>query len=522
MRPINPWVIALSVTISTFMEVLDTSIANVALPHITGSLSVSQTEGTWVLTSYLVANAIVLPLSGWLSRTFGRKRFYLSCVALFTLASVLCGLATSLEQLVLFRVLQGLGGGGLQPSTQAVLLDTFPAERRGMAMAVFSMAVLVAPILGPTLGGWITDNYSWHWIFFINLPVGVVSLVLNYFLLHDPEYLAREREARKGKPLSIDYIGLGLLALGLGCLEVVLEKGEEKDWFGSSMITWLAILAAFGLVVGVIWELTHPNPIVDLRPLGDRNFATSSLLVFLIYGTVFGSTALLPQMLQRLMGYDATHAGLILSPAGIFTMMQMPFIGILLSRGLDARRLIFVGLCVSATGSFWLSSLNLQVGPGQVIWPRVVQMLGVGMLFVPLNTAAYLYLSRDRMNNATGLFSLLRNEGGSVGVAVASTILARREQFHTFRLGEGITPLNPIANETVQSLTQQMMAYTSDPVQAKMMAWRLVAQMREQQSLAMGYLDCFWLFGVLALACIPLVFLMRRSVAAKGAHIAAE
>ena len=370
-RPaINPWIIALTVTLATFMEVLDTSIANVALPHMAGSLSVSVHESTWVLTSYLVANAVILPLSGWLSSIIGRKRFYLSCVVLFTASSALCGMATSIEQLVLFRVLQGLAGGGLQPSEQAILMDTFPPAKRGMAMAVYTLAILVAPVLGPTLGGYITENYSWRWIFYINLPVGVISVVLSSLLLQDPPYLKAQQAARKGQPFRMDFLGLGLLTIGLASLELMLDKGQEHDWFDSPFIVWLCAIAAAALIATIFWELRHPAPIINLRLFRDRNFSAAAVCVFFAFGVLYGSNVLLPQMLQTLMGYSALNAGLVLSPAGFVTMLEMPLIGLMLSRGVDARKMIIAGLATVGVASMWMSGLNLGVSPGMVISPR--------------------------------------------------------------------------------------------------------------------------------------------------------
>ena len=429
------------------MEVLDTSIANVALPHIAGSLSVSVHESTWVLTSYLVANAVILPLTGWLSSIIGRKRFYLTCVVLFTISSALCGMATSIEQLVFFRVLQGLAGGGLQPSEQAILMDTFPPARRGMAMAVYTLAILVAPVLGPTLGGYITENYSWRWIFYINLPVGLISVFLSSMLLEDPPYLKAQRAARKGQPFRIDFIGLSLLSIGLASLELMLDKGQEHDWFDSPFIVRLAVVAAVSLVAVVVWELRHPAPIINLRLFRDRNFTAASVCVFCAFGVLYGSNVLLPQMLQTLMGYSALNAGLVLSPAGFVTMLEMPVIGILLSRGVrraeddrrrppDRRPSPRSG----CRGSTW------AYRPGMVISPRNFQTLGAGLMFVPLNLAAYAFIPKDQTNNASGLFSLVRNEGSSIGVALTNTLLQRRTQFHQFRMTEHINPLNPLAS----------------------------------------------------------------------------
>ena len=511
-RPaINPWIIALTVTLATFMEVLDTSIANVALPHIAGSLSVSVHESTWVLTSYLVANAVVLPLSGWLSTIIGRKRFYLSCVVLFTASSALCGMATSIEQLVLFRVLQGLAGGGLQPSEQAILMDTFPPAKRGMAMAVYTLAILVAPVLGPTLGGYITENYSWRWIFYINLPVGVLAVVLSSIVLRDPPYLKEQRAARKGKPFQMDFIGLGLLSLGLASLELMLDKGQEHDWFDSHFIVGLAAIACSALIATVVWELRHPAPVINLRLFRDRNFSAASICVFCAFGVLYGSNVLLPQMLQTLMGYSALNAGLVLSPAGFVTMLEMPVIGILLSRGFDMRKMIAFGLATTGIASLWMSGLNLGVSAGMVISPRNFQTLGAGMMFVPLNLAAYAFIPKEQTNNASGLFSLVRNEGSSIGVALSNTLLQRRTQFHQSRMIEHISPFNPVSSRWLSGVTRTFQGHASDPVAAQRRGLGMMYQIVQQQSAAVSYLDLFWLFAMLSFAVIPLVFFMKRA-----------
>jgi DHA2 family multidrug resistance protein len=520
-RVINPWFIALTVTMATFMEVLDSSIANVSLPHIAGNLSASVTESTWVLTSYLVANAVVLPLSGWLSTVLGRKRFYMTCVVMFTLSSALCGMAPSLGWLVFFRILQGVGGGGLQPSEQAILVDTFPPAKRGMAMAVYGMAILVAPILGPTLGGWITDNFSWRWIFYINLPVGCLSLLLSNLVLEDPPYLKAQRAARRGQPFRVDFIGLGLLALGLAAVEIVFDKGQEEDWFGSRFILVLAVVAVVALASAVIWELRHPQPIVNLRLLGDRNFLCCGVVIFCAFGTLYGSTVLLPTMLQTLMGYSATQAGLVLSPAGFFTMLEMPIIGILLSRRVDARWLIMTGLAVAAGAAWWMSTLNLEVSPLQVVWPRVVQTLGAGLLWVPINTAAYLYVPREQTNNASGLFNLIRNEGASIGVATATTMLERHAQAHQNWLVGHVTPLSQAATDALARLSALGWSVSGDPVASQAQALRLLGAEVMRQAQALAYLDLFRTFAVAMLAVVPLVLLMRRSVAS-GKAVAAH
>jgi DHA2 family multidrug resistance protein len=515
---INPWIVAVTVSMATFMEVLDTSIANVSLPHIRGDLSATMDESTWVLTSYLVSTAIVLPLSGWLSTLMGRKNFYMLSVLLFTLSSALCGMATSLGQLVFFRILQGIGGGGLQPSEQAILVDTFPPAKRGMAMAVYGMAILVAPILGPTLGGWITDNYSWRWIFYINVPVGILSLFLSNLVVEDPPYLKAQRAALRGRPFQVDYLGLSLLALGLAALEIVLDKGQQEDWFDSSFIVSLSVVAVAALVSAVIWELRHPNPIVNLRLLKDRNFLFCGIVVFCAFGVLYGSTVLLPQMLQSLMGYSATMAGLVMSPAGIFTILEMPLIGILLGRKVDARWLIITGLLIVSTAAFWMSSLNLEVAPSQVILPRIIQTLGAGLLWVPINTAAYLYIAKEQTNNASGLFNLIRNEGSSFGVAIVSMLVQRFSQFHQNRLIEHVTPLNPLATRAWQQMS--LVGSSGNPMTTSQQGLARMYELIQTQAQILSYLDIFRLFAMASLAVIPLVLLMRRSVAKGGAAAA--
>jgi DHA2 family multidrug resistance protein len=506
-RIFNPWVIALTVTLSTFMEVLDTSIANLSLPHIAGSMAASYDEATWVLTSYLVANAVILPLSGWLTVMLGRKRFNMTCVAIFTVSSVLCGTATSLPMLIFFRILQGIGGGGLQPSVQAILLDTFPAAQRGMAMAVYAIAVLVAPVLGPTLGGWITDSYSWRWIFYINLPVGIISLVLTQIVLRDPPYLIAQRAARKMKSIGVDYIGLGLVALGLASLEVVLDKGQELDWFSSGLVLTLAITAVLSLITAVIWELYHPHPIVNVRLFTERNFALSCLICFCVYATLYATTVLLPQMLQTLMGYSATQAGLVLSPAGLVTMLEMPIIGIMLSRGADARRMIIVGLLIVAGSALWMSRLDLMVSEADVIWPRIVQVMGAGMMFVPINAVAYRFIPRTESSNASGLFSLVRNEGSSIGVALVTTLLARHVQTHQAALVGRINVMNPLATNMLHQASG--LFGPVDPTGGRA-GLSMIYSLILQQASILSYLDIFRIFSVAIVVVIPLVLFMKR------------
>src|SRR5271167_713056 len=458
-RPaVNPWIIALTVTLATFMEVLDTSIANVALPHIAGSLSAGQDESTWVLTSYLVSNAIILPLSGWLSSIIGRKNFYMSCVALFTVSSFLCGFSPNLGTLIFFRVLQGAAGGGLQPSEQAILADTFPPAKRGMAFAVYGIAVVTAPAIGPTLGGWITDNFTWRWIFFINIPVGILSLLLTSRLIQDPPFLKR----RKLSETTIDYVGLGFVALGLGALQIVLDKGQRDDWFESHFIVVLSVIAAAALIFVVIWEWRNKDPIIDLHLFRDRTFGISNLLMFMLGFALLGSTLLLPLFSQTLLGYTAERAGLALMPGGFTIMLLLPLVGFLLSR-YSPRWLLFFGLVVLSGSLFHMTGFDLDMDFKTVAVARMFQAAGLAFLFVPINTSAYAFLPRDKNNAASGLMNLARNIGGSVGISVVTTLLARRTQFHQVRLMENLTAANPAFQSRLHGMAGTFSAGGSGP-----------------------------------------------------------
>ncbi|HEX6773793.1 MAG TPA: DHA2 family efflux MFS transporter permease subunit, partial [Acidobacteriaceae bacterium] len=421
----NPWLVALTVTLATFMEVLDTSIANVALPHIAGSLGGSQEEATWVLTSYLVSRAIVLPISGWLANRFGRKRFYMTCVAMFTVCSFLCGLAPTLPLLILARILQGIGGGGLAPSEQAILADTFPVEKRGQAFALYGMAVVVAPAIGPTLGGYITDNLDWHWIFFINIPVGLISLFLSNRMVEDPPYL-KARSLTQGR---IDSVGLGLVAIGVGCLEYVFDRGQEKDWFSDPSIRAFAIIAVILLVVFVFWEWNHEDPVVDLKLLRNRNFGTAIFLQFVIGMVLFGSTVLIPQFLQILLGYTAERSGMVLSPAGFMMMLTMFIAGHVIGK-MDPRLLVTMGYIVTAFGLLNLTRLNLHVSFAQITLWRVYQVIGLAFIFIPISTLNYIGVPREKNNNISSFSNFARNLGGSLGTALLTTFLARSSQVY--------------------------------------------------------------------------------------------
>jgi DHA2 family multidrug resistance protein len=523
-RVFNPWIVAMAVVIPTFMEVLDTTIANVALRYIAGGLSAAVTDSEWVITSYLAANAIILPISGWLAALLGRRNYFLLSIAIFTLSSFLCGMATSLGQLILFRIMQGLAGGGLQPSSQGILLDSFPPEKQGAAQTMFGVAALLAPVIGPTLGGYITDEYSWRWIFLINIPVGIAALALCAMVVRDPEYLKDQRRELKKQRLNFDILGLSLLAMTMVCWEVVLSKGQEWDWFNDSFGR-IQILSALFLIGGtslVLWETRHSNPIVNFRPLLDRNFAPCCLIIFCAFGVLYGSSTLLPALLESLFGYDAFHAGLVLSPAGAFTIIALVVVGALLGRGVDARWLIAIGLLILGAGNFWMSQLNLEISAWQVVWPRVVMITGLGMIFAPLNLAAFLYIPRALRGAAVGLLALLRNEGGSVGTTMGQTITERREIFHALRLNENLDQFNPAVNSYLTDTQTTFLQQTGDPAASQQMALQSLENLREQQASSLSYFDAFLIFTVLAVALAFLVLLMKRSTAQKGQHVAAE
>jgi DHA2 family multidrug resistance protein len=506
-RVFNPWIIALVVTMGTFMEVLDTSIANVALPHIAGSLSASQDESTWVLTSYLVANAIILPISGWISSVMGRKNFYLVSVVMFTVFSACCGIAPTLGMLVVFRVLQGLAGGGLQPSVQAILADAFPGEKRGMAMAVYTVAILCAPVLGPTLGGWITDNYSWRWIFYINIPVGLLCAFFTRMVLVDPPHLVAKRLLNKGKKLRIDGTGLALVSIGLATLEIVLDRGQELDWLGSPFIAWCAGIALASLLGAIVWELHVKEPIVNLRLLKERNFLFCCLIVLGLYTALYATTFLLPQFMQELMGYSATTAGLAVSPAGLVTMIEVPMVGWMLSKGFDARRMIAVGITTIALGTWWLSQGSLEMGEASLVWPRVVQILGLGMTTVPLSTIMFRFLPADQTSNASGIYALVRNEGGSIGIALSSTFLQRAAQTHQTYLGAKLTASSPGVAQAVQSMAMARGGSIVDGSYAGLAS--VYAQIQRQAEL-LAYMDQYRMFAYLLACLLPLVLLLKR------------
>lgn len=494
----NKWLVALAVILPTFIEVMDTSVVNVSLPHIQGSLSAGVDEVTWVLTSYLVSNAIIIPITGWLASVFGRKRYLIFSITLFTLSSLACAAAPSLTVLVIARVFQGLGGGGLQPLSQAILLEAFPVVEHGVAMAVFGMGVVFAPILGPVVGGWITDNWSWRWVFYINLPVGALAIFLAILLIHDPPYIRRAK-------LHIDKWGLFLITVGLGCLQIVLDKGEREDWFDSQLIIILTIIAVVALIMFVIVELRIEHPVVNLRVFRDRTFATGNVIMFMGFFCLFGGLVMLPLYAQTLMDYTALWAGLVLGPGGVASLMVMPVAGILMKKGVKPRLLLGVGLSIMAYSLWLMSRFNLQADFMSVAWPRIVQGFGMGLFFVPLSASTYISIPREGMGNASGIFNLLRNLGGSFGVAVSATLVAQRSQFHQNFLVENVTPYSTQLQVYAQRLMEALPAGTDS---TKLLAAIYQELLRQANMLA--YNDVFWLFGWFTAVLVPLTFLMRQ------------
>ena len=518
----NPWAVALTVTLATFMEVLDTSIANVAIPHIAGGLGASQDEATWVLTSYLVSNAVILPASAYLVSFIGRKRFYMICVALFGLSSMLCGLAPSLPLLVLFRVLQGAGGGGLQPSEQAILADTFPPRKRGQAFAVYGMAVVLAPAIGPTLGGWITDNYTWRWIFFINVPIAILSLFLTSRMVEDPPHVQQEVLESRRRGLNLDYLGFGLLAIGFGCLQFVLDKGQEDDWFGSHLITTLFLLCVTALVVLIFWEIVQirrkHRPILDLTMFRNRNFAVSFLLMFVLGFTLFGTTVLIPLFVQQLMGYTAEQAGLVISPGGIAILFLMPLVGVLVSR-VDGRYMIAFGFAMLSVSLAAMHTIDIQASYAYVAWMRIFQAAGLAFLFVPINTLSYTDVPRNKNNDVSGLMNLARNIGGSCGTSFFVTILARRAQLHQDRLAMYLNSASGLFYSSIGRLTAFFQHSGANPPLARAMAQGMLYQQLLRQSAQLAYLDVIAVLSACAACMIPLIFFMKKH---KGGPAAAH
>lgn len=502
-RPaVSPWLIALSVMLATFMEILDTTIVTVALPHIAGSMAASTDQATWVVTSYLVSNAIILPATAWFARRFGRKRFLLVCIVLFTIASFLCGVAFSLGFLIIARIIQGAGGGALQPLSQAILLESFPPYQRGAGMAAFALGVVVAPVVGPTLGGWITDNYSWRWLFYINIPIGVAAMLMIQRFIEDPPYI---RIARPGR---IDVAGFGLLAIGIATLQVILDKGQQADWFGSTWVCWFAVISLVTLVTFVFWELSTPEPIVHLRTLKNRNFAVGTILITLMGVLIYSPLTLLPEFLQTLIGYPAVESGLAQSPRGLGALLMTPFVGYLTGR-VDARWLIGTGFVIAGISIFFFGDINLEVGVGNIALPNFMQGLGMSMIFVPLATVSTGTLPNEEIGSGTGIYNLMRNLGGSVGISVVTTMLARRAQTHQTILSAHLTPYDGLYQDQLHSV-QTALAHSSGSALAGQQALGATYDKLIRQSTLLAYIDDFRWLALISIACLAGVFFLRR------------
>ena len=500
-RVVNPWLVAVSVMFATFMEILDTTVVNVSLPHIAGSLSASIDESTWALTSYLVANAIVLPLTGWLANHFGRKRLLMLSVSGFTAASFLCGLAPSLSVLVIFRVIQGMTGGALQPLSQAVLLEAFPPQDRGKAMGFWGLGIVVAPILGPVVGGWLTDSYSWRWVFYINIPVGIASIVMTRLFIFDPPYIQRRSQ-------RVDYWGIGMLAVGVGALQILLDKGQEEDWFASHEMRVFAFLACAGLVAFLWRELVVEHPVVDLRVFKDRTYATGVFLMTVLGFVLYGSLVLLPILLQTLLGYPSLQAGIAMAPRGMGSFLAMPVVGMLIGK-VSSRRLLALGLLGGAGTLFWFGHLNLAAGYWDVFWPQFFQGVSLGLLFVPLTTITMDPIRKENMGNATSLFNLMRNIGGSMGIATSTTLLYRHGQDYASRLGSHITPYDTASRSLLDGLRRAFEASGADAYTAAQRAQAAAAGLVARQASMLAFVSVFRLLGLLFLVLLPLLFLMR-------------
>jgi MFS transporter, DHA2 family, multidrug resistance protein len=500
---INPWIIAISVMLGTFMEVLDTTVVNVSLQHIAGSLSVTPEEATWVLTSYLVANAIVLPLTGWLSNYFGRRNILLMSVGGFTVFSFLCGIAPNLPLLIIFRVFQGATGGGLQPLSQAILMESFPPEKRAKAMAFWALGIVVAPMLGPVLGGWITDSYSWRWLFYINIPIGIAAVVMALLFIHDPPYIKRGEG-------GVDYWGIGYLALGIGALQIMLDKGQEEDWFGSHFIIILVILCVVGFAFFLVRELVTDHPVVQLRIFKNRTYATGVFLMTVLGFVLYGSTVLLPLWLQTLMGYSALEAGMAMLPRGLGSFLFMPVVGILMGK-IEARKLLAAGLIIASFSIWQLSRLNLNAGYWDIFWPQLLQGSSMGLLFVPLTTITNGLIPKEQMGNATSLFNLMRNIGASIGIASVTTISSRHAQIHANTLSANVNPYNPLAQNMLAQMKSAFMARGMDAATAAKQAAAGLYGMVQQQAAMMGYVDVFFLLAIMFAACLPLILIMKKA-----------
>jgi DHA2 family multidrug resistance protein len=504
---VNRWIVSLSVVFATFMEVLDTTVVNVSLPHIAGSMSATVVEGTWTLTSYLVANAIVLPMTGWLARQFGRKRLLMMAVIGFTSASFMCGLAPNLATLIVFRIIQGAAGGTMQPLSQAIMLEAFPPEDRGKAMAFWAVCIVTAPIMGPVIGGWLTDAYSWRWVFYINIPVGIISLIMAKLFVFDPPYLQRKSE-------GIDYWGIGMLAVGMGALQVMLDKGQQEDWFSSNMILILAIVAVVLLSVFIIRELVAKHPIINLYVFKNRTYALGVLMMTTVGFVLYGSLVLLPIMLQTLLGYTALESGKALAPRGLGSLMCTPIVGMLIGR-VGARKFLTAGILICGFTLFWFGLLNLNAGYWNFFWPQFIQGISMSMLFVPMTTIAMDPIPREEMGNATSIFNLMRNIGGSIGIATGATLLERYRQVHTNLLGANVTPYSAKSQLMLEQLRSSIIAGGSDAATATQRAYATIFGLVQRQATMLAFLDLMKLFGGLFVLTVPLVWLTRPPRAGK-------
>jgi MFS transporter, DHA2 family, multidrug resistance protein len=502
-RPtVNPWLVAAAVMLPTFMEILDTTIVSVALPHIAGSLSASTDEATWTLTSYLVANAVILPATGWFARYFGRSRFLVYCIIIFTVASFACGMAESLGMLIVARVIQGAGGGALQPISQAILLESFPPQKRGMAMAAFGVGVVVAPIIGPTLGGWLTDQYSWRWAFFMNLPVGILAVFMTRAFVEDPPYI---KTARPGK---IDNIGFGLMAVSLATLQITLDKGQQDDWFSASWVRWFVAISLVTLVLFIIRELRTKEPVVNLRVLKDRNFAVGTLLIALLGVCLYSAITLIPIYLQTLMGYTAMLSGLTLSPRGLGAIVTMPVVGFLTGK-VDFRKIIGTGFILVAISLWQLGGINLEISMWNIVWPNILMGAGLSMIFVPLSAVAMGMLPSEQMGNASGIFNLMRNLGGSAGISAVTTILERRAQVHQSDMISHLAPGDPAFQIHAHGLRQAFGQYFP-PAEALRKADGTIYNELIRQSTLLAFMDNFRLLAFLSMLCVVAVMLLKR------------
>jgi MFS transporter, DHA2 family, multidrug resistance protein len=500
---VSPWIVAIAVMLGTFLEVLDTTVVNVSLPHIAGSLSATVDQATWVLTSYLVANAIILPMTGWLANYFGRKRLLLASVAGFTLASFLCGIAPNLPMLIVFRIIQGATGGGLQPLSQAILMETFPPQDRGKAMAFWALGIVVAPMLGPVLGGWITDSYSWRWVFYINLPIGIAATVMTTLFVFDPPYIKRKIGA------TIDYWGMGLLAVGIGALQVMLDKGQEEDWFSSDFIRTLTFFAVVGIGLFIVRELRAEHPVVDLRVFRVRTYATGVFIMTVLGFVLYGSTVLIPIWLQELMGYSSLDAGFAMLPRGLGSFLFMPVVGILMGK-IEPRKLLGTGILIASLSLFMLGALNLNAGYWNIFMPQLIQGLSMGMLFVPLTTITNDPIPKAEMGNAASIFNLMRNIGASFGIAGVTTMVSRHTQQHINILAGHITPYSPGAQQMLAAAQASFMAKGADAATATRMAYESMFGIVARNASMMAFIDVFRLLGILFLCNLPLIFFMKR------------